>query len=148
MYFDDINDASERIWDMLENFKEVVEALETTNESVLSHQLNDVLRVLTSITVIVLPLTLIASVFGMNVHVPWEGESEGFWITVGAMVALLRRAWSGRSAGAASCSRRLCRRQQCARTPPGLTVTPAVHPRRTVVAAEALERADARRRSR
>ena len=28
IYFDDINDASERIWDMLENFKEVVEALE------------------------------------------------------------------------------------------------------------------------
>ena len=26
IYFDDINDASERIWDMLENFKEVVEA--------------------------------------------------------------------------------------------------------------------------
>ena len=89
MYFDDINDASERIWDMLENFKEVVEALETTNESVLSHQLNDVLRVLTAISVVVLPLTLIASIFGMNVHVPWEGDTEGFWITVGAMVALL-----------------------------------------------------------
>ena len=89
MYFDDINDASERIWDMLENFKEVVEALETTNESVISHQLNDVLRVLTAISVVVLPLTLIASIFGMNVHVPWEGDVEGFWITVGAMVALL-----------------------------------------------------------
>src|SRR5215204_397439 len=36
VYFDDIVDASERIWDMLENFKEVVEALEDTNESVLS----------------------------------------------------------------------------------------------------------------
>ena len=45
IYFDDINDASERIWDMLENFKEVVEGLESTNESVLSHRVNDVLRV-------------------------------------------------------------------------------------------------------
>ena len=35
VYFDDINDASERIWDMLENYKEVVEALESTNESVI-----------------------------------------------------------------------------------------------------------------
>ena len=34
IYFDDIVDASERIWDMLENYKEVVEALEDTNESV------------------------------------------------------------------------------------------------------------------
>ena len=58
LYFDDIVDASERIWDMLENYKEVVEALEDTNESVLSHRVNDVLRVLTAISVVVLPLTL------------------------------------------------------------------------------------------
>ena len=47
IYFDDINDASERIWQMLEGYKETVEALEDTNESVLSHRLNDILRVLT-----------------------------------------------------------------------------------------------------
>src|SRR3954469_11206198 len=66
IYFDDIIDASERIWDMLENYKEVVEALEDTNESVISHRVNDILRVLTSISVIVLPLTLVASIWGMN----------------------------------------------------------------------------------
>ena len=37
IYFDDISDAAERIWDILENYKEVVEALESTNESALSH---------------------------------------------------------------------------------------------------------------
>src|ERR671934_174710 len=72
VYFDDIVDASERIWDMLENYKEVVEALEDTNESVLSHRLNDILRVLTSISVVMLPLTLIASIWGMNVRVPGQ----------------------------------------------------------------------------
>ena len=45
IYFDDIVDAHERIWDMLENYKEVVEALEDTNESVISHRFNDILRV-------------------------------------------------------------------------------------------------------
>ncbi len=44
MYFDDIVDAAERIWDVLDNYKEVVEALEDTNESVISHRQNDVLR--------------------------------------------------------------------------------------------------------
>ena len=68
IYFDDIIDASERIWDMLENYKEVVEALEDTNESVISHRLNDVLRVLTAFSVVILPLTLIASIWGMNVE--------------------------------------------------------------------------------
>lgn len=89
MYFDDINDASERVWDMLENFKEVVEALEETNESVLSHQLNNILRILTAFSVILLPLTLIASIFGMNVEVPGQGRIEGFWMVVGVMVVLL-----------------------------------------------------------
>jgi magnesium transporter len=101
VYFDDIVDASERIWDMLENYKEVVEALEDTNESVLSHRVNEVLRVLTAFSVVILPLTLIASIWGMNVGVPWEGETHGFWIVLGGMIVLLagmvayfrRRGW-------------------------------------------------------
>jgi magnesium transporter len=101
VYFDDIVDASERIWDMLENYKEVVEALEVTNESVLSHRVNEVLRVLTAISVVVLPLTFIASIWGMNVHVPGEGETAPFWMIMSGMGALLigmvayfrRRGW-------------------------------------------------------
>ena len=61
IYFDDITDAAERIWDVLENYKEVAEALEDSNESVLSHRLNEILRVLTAFSVALLPLTLLAS---------------------------------------------------------------------------------------
>ena len=101
IYFDDVVDAQERIWDMLENDKEVVEALEDTNESVLSHRVNDILRVLTSISVIVLPLTLLASIWGMNVGVPGEQDMTAFWLVVGGMAVLLvgmvayfrRRGW-------------------------------------------------------
>jgi magnesium transporter len=89
VYFDDIVDASERIWDMLENYKEVVEGLEETNESVISHRQNDVLRVLTVMSVMFLPLTLIASVWGMNVGVLGEGSEAAFWVIVGVMVGLL-----------------------------------------------------------
>src|SRR4029453_14442916 len=67
IYFDDITDAAERIWDVLENYKEVAEALEDSNEPGLSHRLNESLRVLTAFSVAMLPLTLLASVFGMNV---------------------------------------------------------------------------------
>ena len=70
LYFDDIVDAAERIWDQLDNYKEVVDGLESTNESVISHRQNDVLRVLTIFSVILLPLTLISGIFGMNVHFP------------------------------------------------------------------------------
>src|SRR6187551_2298093 len=72
IYFEDIIDASERVWDLLENYKEVVEGLEATNESALAHRTNETFRVLTAISLIFLPLTLIASIFGMNVPVPAE----------------------------------------------------------------------------
>ena len=88
LYFDDIVDASERIWDLLDNYKEVVEGLESTNESVISHRQNDVLRVLTVFSAILLPLTLVASVFGMNVAFPGEGTEHAFWVIAAAMVAI------------------------------------------------------------
>src|ERR671914_1572503 len=89
LYFDDLVDASERIWDLLDNYKEVVEALEATNEAALSHRQNDVLRVLTVFSVLLLPLTLIASVFGMNVAFPGEGTAAAFWVIVAALVGVL-----------------------------------------------------------
>ncbi|HMH40738.1 MAG TPA: magnesium transporter CorA family protein [Gaiellaceae bacterium] len=89
LYFDDLVDASERIWDLLDNYKEVVEALESTNESVISHRQNDVLRILTVFSVILLPLTLISGIFGMNVLFPGEHTHAAFWAIVGLMVGVI-----------------------------------------------------------
>jgi magnesium transporter len=84
LYFDDIVDASERIWDLLDNYKEVVEALEQTNESIISHRQQYRLQILTVFSVIFLPLTLISGIFGMN----WGFGSAGFIATVSGMVTL------------------------------------------------------------
>jgi magnesium transporter len=89
LYFDDLVDASERIWDLLDNDKEVVEALEATNESAISHRQNDVLRLLTIISVTMLPLTVITGVFGMNVLFPGENSREAFWVILAAMATVL-----------------------------------------------------------
>jgi magnesium transporter len=86
LYFDDLVDASERIWDLLDNYKEVVDGLESTNESVISHRLNNVLRILTVVSVIFLPLTLLSGIFGMNVKFPGFGTVWGFWTVAGAML--------------------------------------------------------------
>ncbi len=101
IYFEDIIDASERVWDMLENYKEVVEGLEATNESALAHRTNETFRILTAISLIFLPLTLIASIFGMNVEVPGQGSIHAFWVIMVVMLAVLvgvalffrRRGW-------------------------------------------------------
>jgi magnesium transporter len=60
-----------------------------------------VLRILTAFSVIMLPLTLIASIFGMNTHVPGEEGMTAFWVVIGVMVLVLvgmltlfrRRGW-------------------------------------------------------
>jgi magnesium transporter len=90
LYFDDIVDAAERIWDILDNYKEVVEALEDTNELLISHRQNDVLRILTVFSVVLLPLTLITGFFGMNVRFPGFDTAWAFWtIFVGMLVSLI-----------------------------------------------------------
>ncbi len=89
LYFDDIVDSAERIWDQLDNYKEVVDGLESTNESVISHRQNDILRVLTIFSVILLPLTLISGIFGMNVHFPGFDTAALFWVIVGLMVGVI-----------------------------------------------------------
>src|ERR671918_2989242 len=92
LYFDDIVDAAERIWDLLDNYKEVVEALESTNEAVIAHRFNDVLRILTVFSIIFLPATLIASIWGMNIGLPGGGDPPAsphtvFWIIIATMLA-------------------------------------------------------------
>ena len=94
LYFDDIVDAAERIWDLLDNYKEVVEALEATNEQVLSHRFNDVLRILTVFSIVFLPATLIASLWGMNVGLPGGGNpmtssDTVFWIVIAASLGVV-----------------------------------------------------------
>ncbi|HZT45099.1 MAG TPA: magnesium transporter CorA family protein [Gaiellaceae bacterium] len=86
LYFEDIVDAAERIWDMLDNYKEVIEALETTNEQIVSHRQNEVLQILTIISFIMLPLFVITGIFGMNVHFPGEFTATGFWVITGMMI--------------------------------------------------------------
>jgi magnesium transporter len=89
VYFDDIVDSAERIWDQLDNYKEVVDALEQTNESVIAHKQNDILRVLTVFSVIMLPLTLISGIYGMNfAYIPFHNAHHGFYDVVIGMIAI------------------------------------------------------------
>jgi Mg2+ and Co2+ transporter CorA len=65
---------------VLDNYKEVAEALERTNESIIDQRQNRILRILTVLTVLFLPLTFVTGLFGMNTGVPWEQQIHGFWV--------------------------------------------------------------------
>jgi magnesium transporter len=89
VYFDDVIDAGQRIWDILENYKEVVEALEDTNETVVQHGLNDTLLTLTVLNAIILPLTFITGLYGMNVALPFQEHEHAFSIIVAIIFSVL-----------------------------------------------------------
>lgn len=75
-----------RVWNALENHKETIEALQLTNESLLSTKTNETMKVLTIMAFITFPLSLIAGIFGMNTeNMPIIGSSSDFWIIMGIM---------------------------------------------------------------
>jgi magnesium transporter len=76
VYFDDVVDKIEKIWGNLENLKELAEDLQDTNEVLISHQTNRVIKILTVFSVILLPLTLITGFYGMNIDLPYANLSN------------------------------------------------------------------------
>ena len=89
VYFDDLVDHVEKIWGSLEEQKEVVEGLHESNIALVNTVTTDVVRLLTVITVIFLPLTLIASLYGMNVPLPFMDHKFAFELVLGIMLVLL-----------------------------------------------------------
>jgi len=79
IYFNNLIEYIKEIWDTLENYKEAINALHATNESLISFRLNDIMKLLTMISVILLPITLIASVFGMNADMPFLVHPNSFF---------------------------------------------------------------------
>jgi magnesium transporter len=86
-YFFELIDHTKRIWELSENQKEAVEALCDTNQSMLNYNINNVMKTLTIFSVVMYPLSIIASVFGMNVvsGMPFLNSPNGFWIIAAIM---------------------------------------------------------------
>jgi magnesium transporter len=84
VFWDDAVDHIDKIWDTLDECKEIIEGLKDTNDSLYSFRTNEVIRVLTIIATIMMPLTLVASVYGMNIPLPGgvEGGSMLSFITI------------------------------------------------------------------
>ncbi len=87
-YYSELINHSKRIWEILENQKEMIEIFYDTNESLLNNKLNEIMKTLTIFSVIVFPLTLLAGIFGMNTidSMPLVNHPFGFWIIVGIML--------------------------------------------------------------
>ena len=66
--------------EMSKIYKDILDSTMDAYSSIISNNLNEVMKLLTSITIIISIPTLIASLWGMNVEVPFEIAKYGFWI--------------------------------------------------------------------
>ena len=101
VYFGDIGDHIGTIRETLEEYKEVVEGLNATSDSLFSHRTNEVMKMLTVLGTILLPLLVISGIYGMNVSLPFGDSSFAFPLIIlftlcisGGMLAYFRnRRW-------------------------------------------------------
>ncbi|MCR5192515.1 MAG: magnesium transporter CorA family protein, partial [Bacteroidales bacterium] len=87
-YWGDILDQYQKMYDLVEDDGELIEGLSKTFDSLQTNRTNDIMRVLTYFSTVMLPLTVVASLFGMNVDFPFTNNTISFWIILGAMALL------------------------------------------------------------
>ena len=86
VYFGDTVDHVDKIWDALDEYKELIEGLNDTHDSLMTNRTNTIIRLLTLISTILLPTTLVASIWGMNIGLPFQNSSYSF-IYIGLIMA-------------------------------------------------------------
>ncbi len=99
VYFGDVVDHVDKIWDGLDEYKEIIEGLNDTHDSLATNRTNEVVRMLTIIATILLPITVVASIFGMNIPLGlFEDRSYSFLlvflvmlVVIGGMLYFFRR---------------------------------------------------------
>jgi len=89
VYFGDIADGYSRAWDELEDHREVIESLSATSDSITSYRINETMRTLTVISLVLLPLSLLAGIYGMNVALPFDENPYAFYGLAALMVAMI-----------------------------------------------------------
>jgi len=103
-FFRDIHDHLTRITDLAENYRDLIGGALDSYLSVVSNRTNDIMKVLTIFSAIMLPLTFIAGLYGMNFdNLPELHYEYSYFIVLGVMVMVAigmliffwRRGWIG-----------------------------------------------------
>lgn len=89
VYYDDVLDKLEKINNNLEGYKELIESLQATNESLISHTTNQRIKVLTVFSVLMSSLTFLTGLYGMNVVLPFAEHPKIFVILLGIMFGVI-----------------------------------------------------------
>lgn len=88
-YWGNILDYYQKMWDMTEDYGEIIEGLSKTFDSLQANRTNQIMKILTLISSFILPLTFITGLYGMNVMLPIQNNPVAFYVVMGLMVMLV-----------------------------------------------------------
>lgn len=77
-YWGNILDYYQKLWDTIEDLGELITGYSTTFDSLQANKTNEVMKILTLISSILLPMTFVASLYGMNIILPLQNNSNSF----------------------------------------------------------------------
>lgn len=101
VYFGDIGDHIAKITETLDEYREVLEGINASSDSLFTHGTSDVMKMLTVLGTVLLPLLGVATLYGMNVSLPFQNNPLAFLFIIlitlgisGIMLAFFRyRRW-------------------------------------------------------
>ena len=82
VYFGDVGDHLGKIIETLDEYREVVEGLHTSSDSLFSHRTTEIMKMLTILGTVMLPLLVVSGLFGMNVPVPFADSRWAFLLII------------------------------------------------------------------
>ncbi|MCE9500974.1 MAG: magnesium/cobalt transporter CorA, partial [Leptospira sp.] len=88
-FFRDVRDHSLRILESAESIKEMISSALEVHLTISTRRSNEIMKILTIMTAIMLPMTLIAGIYGMNFeHMPELQSKYGYYFTLAGMATL------------------------------------------------------------
>lgn len=89
IYFRDVYDRLIRVFDLIETYKDVIFGAQEAYISALNQKTNDIIKILTVVSTILMPLNFIASIYGMNFDFMPELRSKwGYPLILGVMILM------------------------------------------------------------
>jgi magnesium transporter len=88
-YWGNILDYYQKMWDMTEDYAELIDGLSMTFDSLQANKTNEIMKILTLVSTVLLPLTFITGLYGMNIGLPLESNPNAFFVVLGAMVIIV-----------------------------------------------------------
>jgi len=82
-------DSYQKMWDSIEDYQELIQGFSLTFDSLQANRTNEIMKVLTTISTILLPLTFLTGLYGMNVKLPLQFNDNAFLFIVGAMILIV-----------------------------------------------------------